>query len=136
MISFPEIYFLKRELKQTDFIVVGTDLLDERDSILLKCILMMCVNLISFNTSQFFKVLYNVNKKEIPSILRCVKKMRKGILFKKRASAGNITHQSFRELQQTAIAHYKFSEKIKYLKPLAITFQFNKMKRARDNKFI
>ena len=49
LISFPEIYFLKRELKQTDFIVVGTDLLDERDSILLKCILMMCVNLVSFD---------------------------------------------------------------------------------------
>ena len=58
----------------------------------------------------FFKVY-----KKIRSILGCVKKMWKGTLFKRR-TPGNITNcsESFSRVQT---ANYKFSEKIKHLKP-------------------
>jgi len=58
-------------------------------------------------------------KKKILSILECVKKMWKGTLFKRRAP-GNVTASVVQRAStefQTAIANYKFFEKIKYLKP-------------------
>ena len=63
--------------------------------------------------------------------------MWKGTLFKRRAP-DNVTafsrSKSFNRVQ-TVTANYKFSEKIKYLKPWTITLQFNRM-RARNDKFI
>jgi len=58
--------------------------------------------------------------KKIPSILECVKKMWKGHCLKEQLRAILLLiisrSESFNRVQ-TVIANYKFSEKIKYLKP-------------------
>jgi len=56
--------------------------------------------------------------KKISSILGCVKKIWKKTLFKRR-DPDNVTHTVQRASKEfkKVIANYKFSEKIKYLKP-------------------